>query len=658
MENSSLFKTILRIFVFFLSITLTVGGVMFLRRQELASGTVLLAGSLTLFFFSAWKIEKNPPTEEEITALKSQTIPILFIFAAANLAVFLIFNVTDFNRTAKLDHHATAEWILSVLSLSIGVLWAVKWRMPKPKAVLEWIKINRLELYLTVGIVLSGFFLRLTYLTDHPYPWSGDEAEIGFEAIRLLNGEKTNLFDTGWSGQPNASFLPTMLSILVFGRTIFAIKFVSALTGAFSVLALYLLGREWFGREVAAMASAFLVAYPVHLQFSRIGVDNIFDSLMAPLVLWLVFRAVRTRSIPAYLLAGITTGLTFYLYAGTRLVLALAIGAIIYISISQKGFLKSSLPQLGTYLGGMLVTINPIATFFVLHPVLFMTRIGQESIFLTGWLENQTKQSSLPVWQILSDQFSNTVLVFFARGTGANFLNFDRPYLTMLGAVFFLIGLAFSILRLRDPRHFTLQMWFWSVVFLGGVLTINPPANTRMVMTTSATGLFIALGIWQVSGVLFHLKFKRTWVYAINAALILLLASQNLSFYFGHYWNERLFQDGSGELAMEAGLELQRLGENYDYYLFGEPHIFADFPTTVYLAPKNKKVNLNADTISEFSITPGHGAFIVAIPDNRPLLQQIMDEYPGGSVETVNARMKTEVLYYAYILPPQKASTP
>lgn len=631
---------------------------MFMRRQELASGLALLAGSLALFFFSAWLIEKTPPSEEEITTLKSQTIPILFIFAAANLAVFLIFNVTDFNRTARLDHLATAEWILSVLSLSIGVLWMVKWKLPKSKAVLEWIKINRLEFYLVTGIVLTGLFVRLVSLTEHPYPWSGDEAEIGFEAIRLLSGEKTYLFDTGWSGQPNASFLPTLFSFLVFGRSFLAIKMVSALAGTFSVLALYLLGREWFGKEVAAMAGAFLVAFPFHLQFSRIGVDNIFDSLMAPLALWLVFRAARTKSIPTYLLAGITTGLTFYLYAGTRLVLALAIGAIVSISIHQKGYVKSNLPQLGTYLAGMLVTLNPIVTFFSLHPALFMTRIGQESIFLTGWLDLQVNQTGLTSGQILFNQFSNTVLVFIARNTGSNFLNFDRPYLTTLGAVFFLIGMLYSILRLRDPRHFTLQMWFWSVVTLGGFLTINPPANTRMVMTTSATALFIALGIWKVSQVLFHMKLKRTWVYAVNTALIFLLAYQNLTFYFVHYWKERLFQDGSGELAMETGLELQKLGEDYDYYLLGEPRIFADFPTTAFLAPNNKRADLNAESISEFSIEPGHGAFIAAIPENLHLLQQIVDNYPGGSLNAVYARMMTKVLYYAYILPPQTAATP
>ena len=656
--NSPVFKTALRIFVFLLSITLVIGGIMLMRRQDFIAGVILLVVALGLFYFSARAIEKNKPTGEETTILKPRIIPALFILAAINLAGLLIFNLTDYNRTPELDRLATTEWILSVLGFCIGVLWLVRWRPARPETVLEWLKVNKTEVVLVGSLFLAGLAARLVFLMQHPYPWTGDEAEIGLEAVRILTQEKTYLFDTGWSGQPNASFLPTMFSILVFGQTMFAVKLVSVLMGALSVLAMYLLAREWFGMEIAVIASAFLVAYPVHLQFSRIGVGNIFDSLMAPLVLWLVFRASRSGKIATYLLAGLLTGLAFYLYAGTRLVLALAVGAFIYIAVTQKEFLRANMAQLGVYLGGLLVTINPIAIFFLLHPGLFMTRIGQEGIFLNGWLEQTMAQTGRTVWQVLLDQFVQTVRVFFTGGTAANFLNFDRPYLTVLGSVFFLLGYGYSLLRLFDRRHFVLQMWFWSVIILGGVLTINPPANTRLVMISPLMGLFIALGAWQVSTIFLHLNMKRTWVVALNALLLLVLTSQNLSFYFVHYWEERLFADMSGEVGMETGLELQQLGENYDYILFGDPIVYADIPTTVYLAPVNRKVNLTADTISEFSIQPGHGAFVVAIPENKHLLDRIMDQYPGGSLKTVNYKMMNEVLYYAYTLPPQTGSVP
>ncbi|MBI5963882.1 MAG: glycosyltransferase family 39 protein [Chloroflexi bacterium] len=650
-------NTILRILGFILSAVLTIVGIMFMRRQEITTGVIILVIALPLFLLAVRSIEKTPPTDEEFALLKPYLIPGLMFLATVGLTVTLIFNVTDYARTKQLDYAGTVEWLLSIFCLAFGILWVSKWKPIQPREAWEWIKANKIEFGLAATVMLAALIVRMVYLTDHPYPWSGDEASVGLDAVRTMNGSITNLFDTSWSGQPNVSFLPTAFSMIIFGKTMFAIKMVSVITGTLSILALYFLAREWFGVEIALISSAFLVAYPFHLQFSRIGVDNIFDSLMAPLVIWLIFRAARLKSLPLYLLAGITTGLTIYTYVGTRLVVAMAIGTIVYFAIRQKDYLKTNLPQLGTYLAGLFVTAAPMATFFIKRPELFMTRLGQEGIFLNGWLASQVEQTGQSALQVLLEQFSKTTLVFFAQNAGSNFLNFDRPYLTTLGAVFFLIGLAAAFRYFFEERYFILQMWFWSVMTLGGFLTLSPPANTRLLMTIPVTGLFIALGAMQISKVLLNLKFKRTWVYGLNFLLIIALSYQDLSFYFGSYWQGRFFQDASGELGMETGLELQKLGEEYDYYLFGLPRVFAEFPTTDFLTPNNPKFDLNAESIPELSLNPKRGAFFVAIPENQDLLQQVMEKFPGGTHEAIKRRMDSEVLYYAYILPP-KTSNP
>jgi 4-amino-4-deoxy-L-arabinose transferase-like glycosyltransferase len=650
-------KTILRIAGFILSILLTFTSIMLMRKVELVAGLVLLVLSVLLFMISVRAIEKNPPTDEELAIIKPYLFPVLFLIAALTLTGLLIFNMTEYPRTTQLNHLATAEWLLSMLCLSVGVLWLARWKPTHPRLILEWIKANPVEFSLATAIFLAGFAFRVVALNTHPYPWSGDEASIGMEARRMLLGENTDWFNTGWSGQPNVSFLPTLVNMLIFGENFFAIKMTSVVAGSLAIIALYLLAREWFGREIALIASGFLMAYPFHLHFSRIGVNNVVDSLMAPLVIWLIFRAVRTRSLPTYLLAGIATGLTFYTYVGTRLVLAMGIGSFVFIMIRQKGFLKNNLLHLGTYLAALLVTLTPIVVFFIKQPMLFMTRIGQEGIFLNGWLPHQMEITGQNIWQILFDQFSRTVLVFVSQNA-TNFLNFDRPYLTVLGAIFFIIGLAIAFRHLFEPRYFILLAWFWSVLILGGFITLNPPASTRLVMTIPATALFIALGIWQIAKVLIHLKFKQSWVYSMIIALVVILAIQNLSFYFGTYREKYYNQDANGELAMEAGLELQQLGDKYDYYLFGVPRIFAEFPTTEFLAPKVEKFDLAAESIPELSFTPGRGAFVVAIPENQELLQQVKEKYPGGKWEIFPRKSRDEVLYYAYILTPDQTNSP
>jgi hypothetical protein len=335
----------------------------------------------------------------------------------------------------------------------------------------------------------------------------------------------------------------------------------------------------------------------------------------------------------------------------------MGIGSFVYIMIRQKGYLKNNLLPLGTYLAALLVTLTPIVVFFIKQPTLFMTRIGQEGIFLNGWLPRQMEITGQNTWQILFDQFSKTILVFVSQNA-TYFLNFDRPYLTVLGAIFFVIGLAIAFRHLFEPRYFILLAWFWSVLFLGGFLTLNPPANTRLVMTIPATALFIALGVWQIAKVLVHLKFKQSWVYSLVTALVVILAIQNLSFYFGVYREKFFNQDANGELAMEAGLQLQQLGDKYEYYLFGIPRVFAKFPTTEFLTPGVEKYDLVAESIPELSLTPGRGAFIVAIPDNQDLLEQVKKQYPGGKWEIIPRKVRDEVLYYAYILTPDQINYP
>jgi 4-amino-4-deoxy-L-arabinose transferase-like glycosyltransferase len=622
------------------------------------TGAILLGTALSLFLLVVLSIEKKPSENEDFIPLKPYLAPNLFFLATIILTSTLIFNITENNRTHGLDYAATVEWLLSIFTLTIGVLQLAHWKPIHLRDVWEWIKSNRLEFGLTCALMLIGLIIRMIALTDHPYPWSGDEASVGLDAVRIMNGEITNFFDTSWSGQPNTSFIPTAFSMMIFGKTIFAIKMVSVVTGALSILALYLLAREWFGIEIALLASGFLVAYPFHLQFSRIGVDNIFDSLMAPLVLWLIFRAARLKSLPAYLWAGIASGLTIYTYVGTRLVLAMSLGTIVYITIKQKDFLKNNLLQLGTYLAGLVVTVTPSATFFIQHPIVFMTRLNQEGIFLNGWLPLQVEQTGQTALKVLLNQFSRTLLVFFAQNARGSFLHFDRPYLTTLGAVFFLIGLTIAFRHFFNQRYFILQMWFLSVLTLGGFLTLNPPANTRLVMTTPATGLFIALGAMQVSKILLDLKFKQVYIYGLNFILIITLACQNLSFYFGTYWQGNYFQDYNAEVGMETGLELQKLGKEYDYYLFGIPQIFAEFPTTAFLTPDNQKYDINAETISELALNPERGAYFVIIPENQEWIQQIKNTYPGGHFETITRKVNTDILYYAYILPPKTARIP
>ena len=646
------FSPQLRVAALVAGLALTLVGILLLRRGSLVAGAILIAVGVAAYLWSSAQLQKQEPNPADLQGI-TKALPFTFIgFLSLASAFAVIYLMTDPEQSSTKFYLADALWIVSILLLLLAVFWwqGVGW--VSREGIATWWSGHRRELLLLGAVALVALLARTVDLTSHPYPWSGDEASVGLEARRILNGEVTNFFDTGWSGQPNWSFVPTAKSFLIFGGNIVGIRMVSALAGVLAVVFVYLLGNEMFNKEVGLLAATFLAVYPINVHFSRIGVNNINDSFMVGLVLWLVFRAVRTAKLTDYTLAGVASGLTIYTYVGTRLVLILAIGALVYLAFVRRGFVRTNAKALALFLTAAILTAAPMAYFFSKHPDIFLGRIGQESILFNGWLFRTAQETGQSVFSILLDQVSNSTLVFISQAAPGNFYNSPYPYLTVLGAILFLLGMVYALTKLRHPQNVILLGWFWAVVVLGGVLTLNPPSNTRMVMTGPAVALFLAIGLWQLGQVLERTGISLSWRNLATMALVLFLTAEHASFYFGEYRNHYYFEDPNGELALEAGQQLHQLGPDYALRLLGAPRVFADFPTLTFLAPNNDIANLNLDELGAFTLPENQGVLFAAIPENMDALDIIEDRFPGGTRQSIPRKTKNEILYYAYILPP------
>lgn len=626
-------------------------GVALLRSGYLAAGWSVIAAAGVCFALLSAYAERHPP-EGEVLPI-SVVGPASLWLTAAGISLAVGISLLADWRSAAQDR-ANAEMWLGALALAVaGTIWMSRPQRPTREQVRDWLRAHGREALAVTALTLTAFALRRVDLLQHPYPWSGDEASIGIEARRILTGMVTNLFTTGWSGQPNWSFVPDALLFRLVGDGIFAIRLVSALTGSLTVLTLYLFAHEAFGARAAWLAAAFLLAYPYHLQFSRVGVHNVMDGLASTLTLWLIVRAARTGRATTYGLAGLATGLTLYTYVGTRLVLGLALAALVLFAVLQRGYLRAQWKAIGMFFAGWLVAAAPLVMYFAKFPQLFMTRISQESILLNDWLPQQVQRTGESVAQILLDQARRSVMVFIADSAPGNFYNSPQSYLTLLGSILLLLGMVYCLSRLRSPHHALLLIWFWAVVVLGSMLTLNPPANTRMVMTAPAVALLIALGLEQSLQLMQRLKLiNHRWAVGLSVAAMVALLAQNLTFYFVDYRRDFLFQDANGELAMELGLQVQRLGPTYDLYLIGYPRVFVSFPTLPYLVPRNERRDLLPEEVPGFTLPAGRPALLAATPENRIWLEQIANHHPGGEWYQVQRVVRPEVLYYAYRLGP------
>ena len=635
------------------SILLILAGILQLRAQSWTVGGICVVLAMLGFILSIRLLEKTPFTTDELTVLLPWMIPVISWAIVAGLITLSVFYVADHFESAQTDRIAAIAWVGSVI-LGLFIVWGKPSWAENYRSRMERIGANHTEVILLLVVLLLAFAVRTIDLINHPYPWSGDEASIGSEANRILNGEVTNFFETGWSSQPNWSFLPTAITELMFGKNILAVRIPSALAGTLAVLFLYLAARELFNPTIALMAGVFLATLPYHVHFSRIGVNNVVDSLMSALIFWLIARAIKTDDPRYYYSAGAVGGLCIYTYAGTRLALILGGLAILFLIVRQRSYLYSHWKHLIAFAAGIVVSAAPQAAFFARHPDIFIGRLGQEGILFNGWLTQQVTQTGKTVWEILFSQFTRTFLVFIASPAPGNFFNSPVPYLTILGSILFLLGMGYALAFGLKPRHFILLIWFWTVILFGGVLTMNPPANTRLLMTSPAVALLMALGAYQV---IEYLQRFRILPERLTAPIFILVAGvvsyQNVSFYMGEYKTNNYFQDANGEYAMEIALMAKERGKDFQIFNLSTPRIYSGFPSFAFIAPDNPRADLSAESIPDLQLPPNGEIGFFAIPENRALIQEISQRYPGGESGVMYRRTKpNEVLFEYYIIKP------
>ena len=632
------------------SIFLILAGIVQLRAQIWMAGGICVTLAMLGFILSIRLLEKAPFTPDEIETLRPRIIPTILWATVISLSAISVFYVADNFKSAQTDRIAAAAWfvsvILGILTIWRGSLWTIR-----RSTFLEKIRANRIELIVLLIVLIFALALRTMNLISHPYPWSGDEASIGTEATRILSGEVTNFFDTGWSSQPNWSFVPTAITEALFGKNILAVRLPSALAGTLAVLFLYLAAREFFNPTIALMAAAFLATLPYNLHFSRIGVHNVVDSLMSALIFWLIARAIKTDDPRYYYTAGAVGGLCIYTYAGTRLALILGGVAILFLIVRQKRYLFSHWKHLIAFSAGILISAAPQAAFFARPPDIFIGRFGQEGILFNGWLTQQAAQTGKSIWEILFSQFTRTMMVFIASAAPGNFFNSPVPYLTLFGSILFLLGMGYAFAFGLEPRHFILLIWFWAVIIFGGILTLNPPANTRMLMTSPAVALFMALGAYKI--VEYFQKFRivpARVVVPLYLLIVGIITYQQVNFYMGEYRSHTYFQDANGEFAMEVALMAHARGKDLQIMILGAPRVFTAFPTFAFIAPENPRLDLIVENIPFLELPPSGQIGFFAIPENRTALQEIIQMYPGGESGLVYRRPRPEEILFEYYI--------
>ena len=576
-----------------------------------------------------------------------------------NLCITLVIcNSINFDSPNPIHYPMLGLWLFNVALFCWNIVQMAQAPLPDRAAIGQWWQTHKVDVLLVSLVGLGALLIRVIGLETYPYAFINDEGEVGWEALNLWHGTKTDAFETGWAGQPMISFIPVLLSIRVFGISAVAIRIVSALQGTLAVMALYLLAREAFGRPVAFISACLLAVLPWHVHFSRLGVMNVGDSLYSALALWLTYRALRKGSYLDYLPAGLVTGLSLYTYVGTRLVAVMAVGLLLYAIIRQRNYLTSHFRQLAVFSFAFLIISTPALYLFARDPDEFLGRSNQEGLLANNRLQQLADEEGISQNEFLGRQFQESTVIFFAGEGPGQFFNTPQPYLTWWAAVFLFLGMAYVFWNITQVRYMMLIGWFWAPIVLGGVLTLGPPSHQRMLSAAPALVLIVAIGLWKMMQSLQTItRWPKVVFLVVCLFFVGITAWQDLNFYFvGQYRTEHRFEVEGNEFSYEVGLRAGTLGPNYRLLLIGDPYIYAPFADFHYLTNLQMDIeDFNIVTPESIAALPhDKGLFFAAIPSRVDELRLVQQQLPGGTWDEVPLHTTEGTLYYAYILPAPK----
>ena len=526
-----------------------------------------------------------------------------------------------------------ALWLASIVLFLAAFLMA-EGCTPSLRTLVEGAKAHRKEILLVGLCTLLGFTLRFVALTSIPANFGGDEGEMGMEAIRVLQGDLTNMFATGWLFHPTFFFFLQALSLKLFGTSVFGLRMLSVLTGTMTIPILYLLVRELFDREVGLVAAALLAVSHFHLHYSRLASNNIDDPFFVTLVFYFLVRGLRSKRGSDYVLSGLVLGLSQYFYAGARLIPLLVVALIGFMAITKRDFLRDNLGHLVALAVVALLVALPLLAYYQQRPDSFMARVNQVGIIQSGWLAREPGLTGKSTRQILTEQFLKSVLGFHYYTDPTFWYHASIPLLDFLSSILLVFGLAYAMVHLREWPYFLLSTWFWLTVFLGWFMTENPPSSMRVVIIAPCLAALVAVGLVRLVELGRALMGSdKTLRKLALAGAVTLIALVNVKFYFMDYTPTRVYGNPTAEIGTELSKYLAARGGDYKVYFFGAPRMYFIFGTIRFMARGVEGVDIRQPLTGEPTfVDPGREAIFVFLPGRRGELDIVRRVYPQGKL--------------------------
>jgi 4-amino-4-deoxy-L-arabinose transferase-like glycosyltransferase len=578
------------------------------------------------FFGRAWTVAREQPIRAALVVL----------------AMLLAFTTI---RLLRGKTGAVSYWDAFLVWLAGSACYAVAFvRLPdlSRAAALDrlrtWLRAHYLEVLAVLGMTAVAAVLRLVRLGEVPNIVSGDEGRIGLLGQAVLHGELHNMFSTIYGHSTIYLYLIAGL-MRWLGENPMALRLSSAVAGALTVPALYILARRFFGIRVALIAASVLVVSHIHVHFSRIIVaGGIQDALFATVAFYLFLSGLEERSPTRMVLSGLVVGMHMYIYMGARLVVLFLPVYVLALLLTNPKVVRENVRNLAIFAGMAIIVLAPMALWAIQHPADFNARANQIGIIQSGWLASEAQKLGQTKVHLLLNQLLQAFLtVNYYPATG--FYNSSWPMLDFLSGAMFMLGIGYSLWHITNPRHLLMQGWFWSAVVVGGALVVLPGIGAyRILIIIPAVCVFVGLGVDRLIELgTKSVSFRPLVAGVLTAVFILTVGVVNYRQYFVNYASSCLYEDWGTRFASYMGQALGEAGSSYKAFLFGYPRIwYGIHPSVDFLSGSNPITDIK-DPITgpaELAGVAGKAIFFFT-PDREAEMRWVQEALPGGTVSRI-----------------------
>lgn len=380
------------------------------------------------------------------------------------------------------------------------------------------------------GVFGISLLLRLPYLGSFPDNVTVDELDFAGNVISIFQGKGPAFFGLDWTPEPAFSVYLINWSWHLFGMTLFAERFVSALLTAIAIFPFYALLRRVVTVPAALAASILLSSSWWLLNFSRSGWNNGHVVLYLLLAAWSLTRALERQRWRDWIGFGAALALLLYGYFSGRMVfLALLAYLPLVLWWRWRGTLPNGWrrPLAGALLAGVVCTLLflPMAVVALNDLPRFTSRTSDVFIL------HQPREAGMSTADVLRNQAWLTVRSFVLMDTSMGDGRYKGPGMAWLDPISALLYLAGLILAVRRGRE-TVLWWLLLFIPLGTtqILSAGTPDGARGLVAVAPMYFFAALAIDEA--------IARRWLRGqigqlVVAAVLVLAAVINVRSYVG-----------------------------------------------------------------------------------------------------------------------------